>query len=43
LLYGTITELTRKQYGENALDLIQQRQFIELKERIAAALQLQAP
>ena len=37
LLYGTITELTRKGYSTGNFDLIQQREFIELRERIAAA------
>ena len=39
LLYGVIIDLTRKQYGETALDLIQQREFIELKDRIGAAIE----
>ena len=38
LLYGTITELTRKGYGTGNFDLIQQQGFIELKEQIAAAM-----
>lgn len=40
LLYGTITDLNRQQYSEQVLDLIQQQDFIKLKERIAAALRL---
>ena len=38
LLYGAITDLTRKQYSETTLDLIQQQAFRELKDRIAAAI-----
>lgn len=43
LLYGVINDLARKQYSETALDLIQQREFIELKDHIAAAMRLEAP
>ena len=38
LLYGCIAELTRKQYSAGRLDLVQQREFIELKERIGKAI-----
>lgn len=38
LLYGSIEELTRQQYSAGRLDLIQQQEFISMKERIAAAI-----
>lgn len=38
LLYGSIEELTRQQYSAGRHDLIQQQEFISLKERIAAAI-----
>ena len=38
LLYGSIEELTRQQYIAGRLDLIQQQEFISMKERIAAAI-----
>lgn len=38
LLHGCMEALTRQQYSAGRLDLIQQREFIELKDRIAAAV-----
>ena len=37
LLYGCLTELTRRQYSAGKLDLVQQRAFSDMKERIAEA------
>lgn len=37
LLYGCIADLTRKQFDAGCLDLIQQRDFIDLQKRIEAA------
>lgn len=38
LLYGSIEKLTRQQFSTGKLDLIQQQEFVSLKERIAAAI-----
>lgn len=40
LLYGSIEALTRKQYSAGRLDLVQQREFTRIKERIAEAIRL---
>lgn len=38
LLYGSLDELTRRQYSAGRLDLVQQQEFTNLKKRIAAAI-----
>lgn len=38
LLYGSMEELTRRQYSAGRLDLVQQQEFTRLKECIAAAI-----